>query len=163
MNLKQATSIGILTLGIGLFSVGSAYAKNPLAKLPAPSQSSSFNIAQLTNATSPVYGSWSLSYSIDGIDYESILDMNGYFGTMQTTYFDYNLGETQVVEQTMYLKALPEGTVLLGDNPVYAGTDIKHPTYTADDFWFSVLADGSAEIIHCDDTEQCSPVYAQMN
>jgi hypothetical protein len=170
MDLKQITKIGILTLGVGLLSVGSAYAKNQEAKLPVPLQSfipvvqsSSFNIAQVTNASSPVYGSWTLSYSIDGIDYESILDMHGYSGTMQIRYFDYRLGETQVVDQTMYLKALPEGTILLGYNPVYAGTDIKHPTYTADDFWFSVQPNGSAEIIHCNDTEECSPVYAQTN
>jgi hypothetical protein len=170
MNLKQIAKIAILTLGVAWLNVGSAYAKNQETTSPVPpqssiraAQSSSFNIAQITNANSPVYGSWTLSYSIDGIDYESILDMNGYSGTMQTRYFDYNLQETQIVEQTMYLKALPEGTVLLGYNPVYPGTDIKHPTYTADDFWFTVLPDGSAEIIHCDDTEQCSPVYAQIN
>ena len=172
MKVRQTATIGILVVGMGLFGVESANAKNPLTEAPAirlkplqriaPSthvaQSSSYTIAQVTDANNPLYGSWKLTYSVDGIVYQSVLVMNGYSGAMRTRYFDPNFKKPQVVDQTIRLKSSSKGLVLLGYNPVYAGTSRKHPTYSADNFRFSLQPDGSVVIVNCDDAQQCSAV-----
>ncbi|MBD2775268.1 hypothetical protein [Iningainema tapete] len=164
MNFKQTASMGILLLGIGLFGMKSADAKNPLVQSPVPTpsvdvtQSSSYTIAQLVEANSPVNGSWKLTYSVDGIVYQSVLLMNGYTGAMRIRYFDPNLRKTQAVDQSLRLKSSPQGLVLLGYNPVYAGTSRRHPTYSADNFLFSIRPDGSPAVFVCDYARRCSAV-----
>ena len=164
--LNQNTCTGILIFGIGLFGIESAGAKSPLAPSPVMSpptnisHASSYNIAQLTDANSPLYGNWKLIYSVDGIVYESILIMRGYSGNMRTRYHDPNKGK-QVVDQTMYLKSSSSGLVLLGDNPVDAGTSKKHPIYAADKFLLAIQPDGSLQFLTCDDQQQCSYVKSE--
>lgn len=85
-NFKQTTSIAILVAGIGLFGIKSVDARNALVQTPDVSQSSSYAIAQLLEANSPIYGTWNLRYSIDGIVYQSVLVMEGYSGMMRTRY-----------------------------------------------------------------------------
>ncbi|MHC5729575.1 MAG: hypothetical protein ACYTXY_36715, partial [Nostoc sp.] len=157
-NFKQTTSIAILVAGIGLFSIKSVDARNALVQTPDVSQSSSYAIAQLLEANSPIYGTWNLRYSIDGIVYQSVLVMEGYSGMMRTRYFDPTINKKQVIDQEISLKSSPQGLVLLGYNPVYAGTSIRHPTYAADNFLFSVEPDGSLAAYTCDNLRQCSAV-----
>ncbi|MEH2231138.1 MAG: hypothetical protein V7K71_16210 [Nostoc sp.] len=155
-NFKQTTSIAILVAGIGLFGIKSADARNALVQTPDVSQSSSYTIAQLVDANSPIYGSWQLKYSVDGVVHTSVLVMNGYSGVMRTRYFSSN--KRQVVDQKIRLKSSPRGLVFLGYNPVYAGTSTRHPTYAADNFLFAIEDDGSFTAFTCDDRRQCSPV-----
>lgn len=165
-NFKQTTSIAILVAGIGLFGIKSADARNALVQTPDVSQSSSYAIgfaapkviAQLLDANSPIYGSWKLRYSIDGIVYQSVLVMEGYSGVMRTKYFDPSINQKQGVDQNISLKSSPQGLVLLGYNPVYAGTSRRHPSYAADNFLFSVEPDGSLTAYTCDERRQCSAV-----
>lgn len=153
-------------LGIGLLSIESADARYPLIKaiVPSPStnlsQSSSNKISQLSDPNSPLYGIWKLKYSVDGIIYQSLLVMNGYSGNMRTRYYHPRLG-TQVVDQTIYLKSSPDGLILLGSDPVYAGTSRRNPYYSADNFLFSIEPDGSTHFITCDYNKRCSSVGAQ--
>lgn len=155
-NFRQTTSIAILVAGIGLFGIKSVDARNALVQTPDISQSSSYAIAQLVDANSPIYGSWQLKYSVDGVVYTSVLVMNGYSGVMRTRYFSSN--KKQVVDQKIRLKSSPRGLVFLGYNPVYAGTSTRHPTYAADNFLFAIEDDGSFTAFTCDDRRQCSPV-----
>ncbi|MEH1906188.1 hypothetical protein [Nostoc sp.] len=157
-NFKQTTSIAILVAGIGLFSIKSVEARNALVQTPDVSQSSSYTIAQLLEANSPIYGTWNLRYSIDGIVYQSVLVMEGYSGMMRTRYFDPEINKKQVIDQEISLKSSSEGLVFLGYNPVYAGTSTRHPTYIADNFLFSVEPDGSLAAYTCDSLRRCSAV-----
>jgi hypothetical protein len=159
---KQTASIAILLAGIGLFGIKSADARNALVQTQNVSQPSSYAIAQLVDANSPLYGSWSLRYSVDGTVYQSILVMEGYFGVMRTQYFDSTINQKQVIDQEISLKSSPEGLVLLGYNPVYSGTSRRHPTYAADNFLFSVEPDGSVIAYTCDDLRRCSAVDVRI-
>lgn len=160
-NFKKTASIATLVTGMGLFGIKSADAKNILAQTPVVSQSSSYAIAQLVDANSPLYGSWNLRYSVDGVVYQSVLVMEGYYGAMRTRYFDSTINRSQAVDQEVSLKSSSQGLVLLGDNPVYAGTSTRHPTYAADNFLFSVEPDGSLTAYACDNLRQCSAVNVE--
>ncbi|MCC5618025.1 hypothetical protein LC605_23660 [Nostoc sp. CHAB 5836] len=153
----DASLIALLSLTVGLLGIESANAKNPLTEAPITAPSN--YIAQVTDASNPIYGNWKLRYSVNGIVYESILVMKGFSGSMRTRYYYPSLGK-QAVDQTMYLKSSPDGLILLGYNPVYAGTNTEHPTYVADNFLFAIEYDGAkAEI--CDDLLRCSAVSVQ--
>jgi len=54
-NFKQTTSIAMLVAGIGLFGIKSVDARDALVQTPDISQSSSYAIAQLLDAHSPIY------------------------------------------------------------------------------------------------------------
>ncbi|MEH1889618.1 MAG: hypothetical protein V7K92_09200 [Nostoc sp.] len=164
MNIRQIAWIWILVVSsMGLFGIESANAKNAETELPttAPltdiSQSSQVTIAQLSELITPIYGTWELTHSVGGIVHKSILKMDGYSGTMKTR-FRNSSGETEAVDQTMYLRPFPEGLLIVGYNPVYAGTSIKHPTYLPDNFLFSIPPDEPPIFINIDDGNQRSPV-----
>jgi hypothetical protein len=166
-NFQQTVSAAIVVAGIGLFSIKSADGKTVSPQMPPVSQTSSSVIhpetqapliAQIVDANSPIYGNWSLRFSVDGLVYESVLVMRGYSGVMRTSYFDPKIGSKQIVDQEMRLKSSSQGLVLLGYNPVYAGTSRRHPTYAADNFLFSIDPDGSLRAFTCDDRKQCSAV-----
>jgi hypothetical protein len=164
MNYHKTVSFLALILGIGLFGIKSVDAKNPLITVPinknsqliAPS--SSIKIAQLTEASSPLYGSWRLTFSAGGIVHEGILVMQGYYGVLRVWYFDPNLKKKASIDEYMELKSSSKGLVLLGYNPVYAETFVSHPTYIADNFLFSIQPDGSLVALTCDARERCSSV-----
>lgn len=158
---KQTTSVTMLVAGIGLFGIKSANARNVLVQTPEVSQSSSYTIAQLVEANLPLYGSWYLKHSVDGIVHQSVLEMNGHFGNMRTRYFDPTINRKESVDQQMVLKSSPYGLVLLGYNPVYAGTSTRHPNYAADNFLFSINDDGTFIAYTCDDDRRCSAVDVQ--
>ena len=152
------TTAVLLGLLVGFCGGKTAQAKSPSATPSVSSQNSSFTIAQLTQASNPLYGAWKLTYSVGGIVYESVLYMNGYSGKMRTRYFEPGINRTQVVDQTMRLRSSSQGLVLLGYNPVYRGTNTPHPTYSADNFLFQITPDGSLGVATCDDAGRCSSV-----
>jgi hypothetical protein len=164
MNLKQATSVLVLVVGIGLFGIKSADAKNALTKATITTDSihinpsSSFTIAQITEASYPLYGSWKLTFSVNGTVYKGYLIMKGYYGALRVSYFDPQTRKKATIDEVMKLMSSSQGLVLLGYDPVYAGTSISHPTYAADNFVFSVQPDGSLVAATCDDQERCSSV-----
>ncbi len=164
MNIRQTAWIWILVVSsMGLFGIESANAKNAeteaLKTAPSTdvSQSSQVTIAQVSELVTPIYATWELTYSVGGIVHKSILKMNGYSGTMRTR-FRNSLGKTEAVNQTMYLKPDPDGLLIWGFNPVYAGTRTEHPTYSPDNFFFSIPPDAPPIFLTCDDRKQCSPV-----
>ncbi|MBX9254545.1 hypothetical protein H1Q63_11410 [Desmonostoc muscorum CCALA 125] len=60
MNFQPSMTMGSLTLAIALFAAKSVFAYKPPVIPPANlnSQPSSFTIAQLTEASYPIYGTW---------------------------------------------------------------------------------------------------------
>ncbi|MFN6469560.1 MAG: hypothetical protein RMY36_007760 [Nostoc sp. SerVER01] len=164
MNFQRTLTMGSLTLAIAISAINPVYGYKPSVTPPVNlnSQSSSFTIAQLTEANSPIYGTWKLQHSVSGIVHESILTMQGYYGSMKTQYFDPQPRKTVAVEQTMSLKSSSKGLILLGSNPVYAGTTIQHPTYSADNFLFQIRPDGTLFVFTCDYNLQCSSVDLEV-
>ncbi|MBD2138483.1 hypothetical protein H6F32_12980 [Anabaena sp. FACHB-1237] len=164
MNYQKIVSFLAVILGIGLFDMKSVDAKNLAIAVPINHNSqfiapfSSRKIAQLTEASSPLYGSWILTFSADGIVHQGVLVMEGYYGVLRVSYFDPNLGKQAAIDQYMELKSSSKGLILLGYNPVYAGTSVSHPTYIADNFLFSIQPDGSLVVVTCDARERCSSV-----
>jgi hypothetical protein len=156
--------MGSLALALAFSAVKPGYTYQPPINLPPNSnyQSSSLTIAQLTEAYSPIYGTWKLEYSVNGIVYESILTMRGRYGSMRTRYYDQRVRRTIAVDQRMTLKSSANGLILLGSNPVYAGTSIRHPTYSADNFLYQVRPDGTTVAFTCDYNLQCSPVNVEQ-
>ncbi|MEA5570403.1 hypothetical protein [Calothrix sp. UHCC 0171] len=169
MNANKTASIAILLVGMGLFHAKSADAKlaeDVKIQLNAPanqvniSQSSPYTLAQVSRANSPLYGSWKLSYSIDGIVYESFLIMNGYTGGMGTTYFDPRTRRTRVISQYMRLGSSSQGLILVGSNPTDYYT--KRPVnYSPDNFLMSIRPNGSLIVVTCDRASRCSDVDIQ--
>jgi hypothetical protein len=165
MNRKKAATIGVLLVGMGLFGVKPADARisknNLIENHTNISQSSAYTIAQYSEAHSPLYGTWKLTYSVDGIVYESILIMRGYQGGMGTTFFDPNVQKTRVISQSMYLKSSSKGLILVGDNPTDFYTKKPVRTYSADNFLISLLPNGSLLVVTCDTAGRCSDVDLQ--
>jgi hypothetical protein len=160
MNLKKSASLGILFIGTtGLFGLESVDARsNPSKSIYSPdnSQSSSYTIAQVGNANSPIYGTWKLTYSVDAIVHESTLVMSGYSGVMRTRYYNTNKRKVEVIRQNMTLKSIPKGLFLIGSNPVHDRTSRK-ADYIPDNFLFSITPDGPVFLM-CDRMERCSYV-----
>lgn len=148
--------MGILLLGLGLFAPKPAEARN------AVDSPQSYTIAQTySEANSPLYGSWKLTYSIDGVVYESYLVMNGYEGGMGTTYYNPNLRRTRIISQHISLKSSSQGLVLIGSSPTDYDTKKPAPEYSPDNFLLSIRPDGSFLAINCDRAGRCSDVDMQ--
>lgn len=167
MNCQQFLKMGSLVLALAqpvvdiAFSIKPAYSHNTSVKQPTNFNlpPSSATIAQLTEASSPIYGTWRLQFSLEGVIYNSVLTMQGYSGSMRTWFFNTRIGRTVAVDQTMILKSSAYGLVLLGSNPVYADTIIP-ATYNPDNFLFQVRTDGVLVAVTCDAIipDRCSPV-----
>lgn len=84
--------------------------------------------------------------------------VQGRSGIMRTQFFNPNTGQTEMVDQTMRLRSSSQGLVLLGYNPVYAGTNTPNPIYSPDNFLFQIQPDGTTVVFTCDDAGRCSPV-----
>jgi hypothetical protein len=84
--------------------------------------------------------------------------MGGYHGSIRTWYFDARRGRTVAVDQKLRLKSSANGLIFLGSNPVYAGTNVRHPTYSPDNFLYQVRPDGTLVVFTCDYYLQCSSV-----
>jgi hypothetical protein len=148
--------LGALVM-LGCFHIQTAEAKNALVNAKSSSDStliapsSSYTIAQITEASSPLYGEWKLTFSLNGIVYEGVLVMKGYSGGFGVRFFSPKLRKTQVVYQTMYLKSSSQGLILLGDQP-------SDSDYIPDNFIFALDPDGNFIAHTCDYLKRCSPV-----
>lgn len=156
---KLLALLGTLAI-LGFSSIPSAEAKNDLLEPTLKQDATLFipsvplAIAQLTEASSPVYGSYSLTYSVDGTVYQGVLKMNGYRGKLRVRFFSPDSRRTEVVDQEMRLKSSSQGLILLGYNP-------SSPTYIPDNFIFAVDPDGTLIAHTCDYLKRCSPVDVQ--
>jgi hypothetical protein len=168
MNYQKIAFVLVLIVEMWLIDIKSVGAKTALQKVPLTTnspditQSSSFTIAQLTEASYPLYGSWKLTFSVNGTVYKGYLIMRGYYGALRVSYFDPHTRKKATIDEVMKLMSSSQGLVLLGYNPVYAGTSISHPTYIADNFVFSVQPDGSLVAGTCDDQKRCSSVDVEF-
>ena len=77
-----------------------------------------------------------------------ILWSNG-TGTIRVRY--YSEGATRMVEQTIRKEITPNGLRLTGYYPVYPGTTVRYPTYSADNFYISQDEYGNLNCINIDD------------
>ncbi|BAZ03484.1 RDD domain-containing protein [Calothrix sp. NIES-3974] len=158
MKLIKTASVAVLLLGMGLTTVESVRAQSR----EQITTSNSYTVAQaVTRANSPLYGSWKLTYSVNGIVYESVLIMNGYTGGMGTTYFDPRLRRTRVISQFMELRSSSQGLILVGSNPVDYHTKRPATDYSPDNFLFSIRPNGRLVAITCDRARQCSDVNVE--
>ncbi len=163
LKLRQLLPTTILTLGIGFLSHQPVDAKNPsFTPSISDSENSSFILAQLLPSSSPLYIHWKLKHSARGILHESDLIMNGYYGKMKTKYFNPSTGKTETVEQTMKLTSSSQGLIIVGSNPVYAGTSIKHRSYSPDNIGLQIDTDGNFNVVTCDQQQICSMVDIEV-
>lgn len=173
MNATKTASITMLLLGLGLFNVKPVNAriaedaKTTIRKLPVEQvdnyttsdRPSQYRITQkIYRSNSPLYGTWNLTYSINGVVYRSVLIMKGHSGGMGTKYFDSNVGRTRVISQQMRLGSSSRGLILVGFNPTDYHTKRPVRTYSPDNFLFSIQPNGSLVAITCDRAKRCSNV-----
>ena len=105
-----------------------------------------------------VSGCFDMVYSSSGISHESRLVMQGSQGYMRTRFFDTTAGKTADVGQIMLVGSSPRGILIYGFEPVYFGTSTRHPSYSPDNFLFSINPNGSYVSLTCDDEGKCSEV-----
>ncbi len=140
-----------------------AISQIPVQSTVALTVSDKFNrSSELIAQTNPLYGCWKLTYSINGVVYESLLRMNGYNGLMVTQYFNTRTRRTELVQQSMKLGNYAKGLLILGYNPVYPGTTRRHPTYSPDNFLFQITPRGQYRAATCDLARRCSPVEVRQ-
>lgn len=106
----------------------------------------------------PIYGCQRLVYSPFGVVYDSELRMNGYDGMMVTRFFNQNTNRPEAVQQMMRVVSSSQGLVISGSNPVYFGTNIRHPTYSPDNFLFQIQPNGTYHAIARDNLGRTSLV-----
>ena len=106
----------------------------------------------------PIIGCQRLTYSPFGVIYDSEIRMNGYTGIMVTRFFNQNTNRSEIVQQTVQLASAPQGWVIAGSNPVYWGTNIRHPTYSPDNFLFQIQPNGTYTAIAYDRLGRTAPV-----
>jgi hypothetical protein len=104
-----------------------------------------------------IYGTYKITWTFQGLSYESALKMEGGSGKMLTTYFNPNTNSPDVVLQTMELRNCSFGLVLAGYNPRNPNTQRPHSTYNADNLLMRREPNGSLLIFNCDDQKNCSP------
>jgi hypothetical protein len=64
----------------------------------------------------------------------------------------------EVIEQAMVLRKTDRGVLLIGSNPVYAGTRRRAVNYAADNFIIERQPDGEYVVVTLDDQGNTSPV-----
>jgi hypothetical protein len=84
-----------------------------------------------------------------------VLDRSGR-GVMRVGFRDRNGRET-VIEQAMVLRESQRGWLLIGSNPVYAGTRRRAPNYSADNFIIERQPNGDYVVASLDDGGNTSP------
>jgi hypothetical protein len=62
-----------------------------------------------------------------------VLGQNGQ-GMMRVSFRNARSGQDELIDEVMVMRNTPRGLVVLGYNPVFAGTNRRHPTYSADNF-----------------------------
>lgn len=149
----------LLLTGIQMVSVVPVVQASPTTGTLFPSKFARQQHVWMAQVT-PVKGRWKLRFSASGIVHESTLLMTGYSGWMRTQFFSPSSRRTNTVVQRMRVRPSARGLLIVGYNPVYEGTKIRHPTYLPDALLFQINPDGSGTFFTCDTTGkgQCSPI-----
>jgi hypothetical protein len=63
-------------------------------------------------------------------------------GAMQVNFFNANTNRSEAIVQAMTVRDSEYGILIVGSNPVYAGTRNRHPTYHPDNFLIKVQENG---------------------
>jgi hypothetical protein len=85
-----------------------------------------------------------------------VLGSNGR-GLMRVSFYDARSGRQEAIDQVMVLQNSRVGLVLVGYNPVIAGTNRRHPTYAADNFIIRKQPNGDYLFFLLDDAGAQSP------
>jgi hypothetical protein len=85
-----------------------------------------------------------------------VLDRNGR-GVMRVGFLGRS-GRQEVIEQAMVLRKSERGVLLIGSNPVYAGTRRRAVGYAADNFIIERQPNGEYVVVTLDDQGNTSPV-----
>ncbi len=95
----------------------------------------------------------------DGILHEGKLMLNNRGnGSMQVKYFNSRVNRSEVIIQTMTVQDSPYGTLIVGSNPVYAGTRARNLTYHPDNFLLNIQENGNYLLFAFDGQGTKSPV-----
>ncbi len=86
---------------------------------------------------------------------------DGGTGKMRVRYYTQDKG-TVMVEQTIRIENTVNGMRLTGYTPVYPGTRVRYPSYTADNFYLSRNEYGSMSIINIDDSGNTSTATIRL-
>ena len=120
------------------------------------------------NPSSPVYpspriqslnGAWRVNWQVNGYSMTGRLYMQGDQGVLRLRVRD-GYGNTQRIEETMFLVPRENGFALRGSNPVFRGTNTPVPNYRPDNFRVRQTPDGWA-IRTCDSSGTCAPASMQ--
>lgn len=114
--------------------------------------------AQIGPCTSPIHGTFELRWSGGPVIHEAKLDLGGCAGVMTVRFFNPLLQRTEAISQRMELRSTPRGTLILGFNPVYLGTSVRHPSYAADNLLLQQDVSGRWHFENCDDQDLCSHI-----
>jgi len=113
------------------------------------------------NQVEYVYGNYKIGWTTASIRHEGILNMNGRVGKMRIQFFDQAANSTSAVDQIMVLASCTKGLVLLGFNPVVAGTNEKAANYITDNLIFRRETSGEFTLLNCYQGG-CSPIEMQQ-
>jgi hypothetical protein len=109
------------------------------------------------NKTEYIYGSYKIGWTTASIRHEGFIRMEGRVGQMRIQFFDQATNNTHSVDQTMVLASCTKGLVIIGLNPVVAGTNKKADTYTTDNLIFRRETNGGLTLLNCYQGG-CSPI-----
>ncbi|MDX2303275.1 MAG: hypothetical protein NW226_10765 [Microscillaceae bacterium] len=106
-----------------------------------------------------LYGNYELKFTAGTTEHLGLLRMyaNGFSGLLRIKYYNQLLSDYTVVEQQVRLENGPNGIRLAGYYPVFANTQISHPGYIADKFYF--LSNG--RVVNVDDLGVQAETYSR--
>ncbi len=113
------------------------------------------------NQVEYVHGNYKIGWTFATIRHEGLLNMNGRVGKMRIKFFDQASSSTSEVDQMMVLASCTKGLVLIGFNPVVAGTSEKAANYITDNLIFRRETSGEVTLLNCYE-EGCSPIEMQQ-
>jgi hypothetical protein len=113
------------------------------------------------NQVEYVHGNYKIGWTFATIRHEGLLNMNGRVGKMRIKFFDRASSSTSEVDQMMVLASCTKGLVLIGFNPVVAGTSEKAANYITDNLIFRRETGGEVTMLNCYE-EGCSPIEMQQ-
>ncbi len=85
------------------------------------------------------------------------LNSNG-MGKMTVRFYSTERGRSESVDQTMRTENSAHGILLVGSNPVYSGTYLRHPSYSPDNFLLKIDENGQRRFFTFDLNQNVSKV-----
>lgn len=93
---------------------------------------------------------YSVAFEVDGVDYEGVLVFKKGVGKMRLNFTKKSCGQVHIVEQTMTVRTLEEGTFVEGANPFDVENQSDNKDYNADNFYFVKNKSGEVEVWNVD-------------